>query len=413
MLSLFGCNKSIKDASFKSNNIDVYIGSQIIVDYDLTPVDANSDNLQIVSSDENILASIQNNIFEAVSEGTVNLVLTNNEKEYDTCIVNVIPIEVEEIKAVNNQLSLGVGNSVIPEILFYPDNCTYKDYKLISENNQIAKTNNNQIIGVCEGSTEITIIASNNKTDTFTVNVVPVIANSISISSTPTLKIGEQIQLSLLWNPYNVTYKNVKWSTSDNNIASIDANGILTAKKDGNVTVTAVESSNNKEATKTIYINPIEIEDMVVTSKNYEIYEGESTQIYVDIKPNNATNKEVTYESNNTSILKVSNTGYVSAIGVGTAKIIVKTKNGLNKTAEITVKKKPKKTVYVDKVIPSSVNATSSENGSYMLNTNTKKFHRTTCNDINKMKEENKKLFSGTREEVINMGYSPCGHCKP
>lgn len=50
---------------------------------------------------------------------------------------------------------------------------------------------------------------------------------------------------------------------------------------------------------------------------------------------------------------------------------------------------------------------------SYILNTNTKKFHYPSCKSVAQMKEQNKKEFSGTREEVISMGYDPCGNCHP
>lgn len=49
----------------------------------------------------------------------------------------------------------------------------------------------------------------------------------------------------------------------------------------------------------------------------------------------------------------------------------------------------------------------------YILNTNTKKFHYPYCDSVNDMKEKNKQEFIGNREEVVTMGYSPCGRCKP
>lgn len=49
----------------------------------------------------------------------------------------------------------------------------------------------------------------------------------------------------------------------------------------------------------------------------------------------------------------------------------------------------------------------------YVLNTNTKKFHYPTCYSVNQMNEENKQFYSGSREEVIAMGFSPCGNCHP
>lgn len=49
----------------------------------------------------------------------------------------------------------------------------------------------------------------------------------------------------------------------------------------------------------------------------------------------------------------------------------------------------------------------------YVLNTNSKKFHIPSCSSVNKMKESNKEYFTGTRDEAIARGYSPCGNCKP
>ena len=49
----------------------------------------------------------------------------------------------------------------------------------------------------------------------------------------------------------------------------------------------------------------------------------------------------------------------------------------------------------------------------YILNTNTKKFHYPDCSSVNDMKEKNKEVFTGSREELIEMGYFPCGRCKP
>ncbi len=49
----------------------------------------------------------------------------------------------------------------------------------------------------------------------------------------------------------------------------------------------------------------------------------------------------------------------------------------------------------------------------YVLNTNTKKFHYPSCRDVSRIKAENYSTMSGTRDDAINSGYSPCGHCNP
>ncbi len=53
------------------------------------------------------------------------------------------------------------------------------------------------------------------------------------------------------------------------------------------------------------------------------------------------------------------------------------------------------------------------EGQTYILNTNTHKFHYPGCSSVDDMSESNKQSYTGTREEVIAMGYDPCGRCNP
>ncbi|NLG04646.1 MAG: hypothetical protein GX567_12585 [Clostridia bacterium] len=58
-------------------------------------------------------------------------------------------------------------------------------------------------------------------------------------------------------------------------------------------------------------------------------------------------------------------------------------------------------------------NNQNSNSYSYVLNTNTHKFHYPSCSSVDSMKEKNKQYYTGTREEVISMGYDPCKKCNP
>lgn len=49
----------------------------------------------------------------------------------------------------------------------------------------------------------------------------------------------------------------------------------------------------------------------------------------------------------------------------------------------------------------------------YILNTNTKKFHYPACSSVDQMAEKNKQVYSGSRDEIITMGYEPCKRCNP
>ena len=56
---------------------------------------------------------------------------------------------------------------------------------------------------------------------------------------------------------------------------------------------------------------------------------------------------------------------------------------------------------------------TPSANCSYIINTNTGKFHYTWCTSVSKMSEKNKWYYTGTRDSIVAMGYDPCKNCNP
>lgn len=58
-------------------------------------------------------------------------------------------------------------------------------------------------------------------------------------------------------------------------------------------------------------------------------------------------------------------------------------------------------------------NVTTTETNTYILNDNTKKFHKPTCSSVKQMNDENKKEWNGNRETLLNQGYSPCDNCHP
>lgn len=49
----------------------------------------------------------------------------------------------------------------------------------------------------------------------------------------------------------------------------------------------------------------------------------------------------------------------------------------------------------------------------YIVNTSSKKFHKTSCSGVKTIKSQNKEAYTGLRSELLSRGYSPCGICKP
>lgn len=71
-----------------------------------------------------------------------------------------------------------------------------------------------------------------------------------------------------------------------------------------------------------------------------------------------------------------------------------------------------------DKSSESSKNSSSDKSSessecSYILNTSTEKFHLPGCRSVKQMSDKNKKEYTGTRDDLIDMGYEPCKNCNP
>lgn len=142
------------------------------------------------------------------------------------------------------------------------------------------------------------------------------------------------------------------------------------------------------------------VASITLNYSKYALTVGQSKTFAASTSPESAA-KNVTWYSSNNKVATVDKNGKVTAVKAGTATITAKTANGLKATCKVTVKAKSDTTV------------TNSTSLTYVLNTNTKKFHLPSCSSVRDMKDKNKKEVSCSRDEVIDMGYVPCKRCKP
>lgn len=67
----------------------------------------------------------------------------------------------------------------------------------------------------------------------------------------------------------------------------------------------------------------------------------------------------------------------------------------------------------IKKTKSNSTTSSKSTGETYILNTNTHKFHYPSCGDVGRIKNSNKQTYTGSRDKLISQGYTPCGHCDP
>lgn len=154
------------------------------------------------------------------------------------------------------------------------------------------------------------------------------------------IDIGGTVQLSATVAPSNATNKTVTWSSSNDTIAAVSSNGLVTGKAPGTVTITA-KTSNGKTATATVKVKQYAVAPTGISIKpeKSEIEIGDSVRLLATVSPSNASDKTVKWSSSNDKIAEVSSTGLVTGKNDGTVTIIAETVNGLRAYAEVTVKR--------------------------------------------------------------------------
>lgn len=83
-----------------------------------------------------------------------------------------------------------------------------------------------------------------------------------------------------------------------------------------------------------------------------------------------------------------------------------KASSGTTKSSTVTTTKKQASTT-------TTKSQSSVSSNDYILNTNSKKFHYSWCGSVKQMSDKNKSEYSGSRDDLISKGYTPCGNCDP
>ena len=169
-------------------------------------------------------------------------------------------------------------------------------------------------------------------------STTPTYPTSISLSAASnSIGIGATTQLTVGYTPSDTNVKNVTYSSSSESIATVSNTGLVTGIAQGSATITATAQTANgtTSATTTITVTPIAVTSVTLSSNSETIKVGKTVTLVPTISPSNATNKNVTWSSSDTSIATVSG-GTVTGVAAGTATITVRTVDG-NKTATCTV----------------------------------------------------------------------------
>ena len=162
----------------------------------------------------------------------------------------------------------------------------------------------------------------------------------VSLSPTTlTLDVGASSTLTATITPDNASNKSINWESGNTGVATVDTSGKVTAVAQGTTTITATAADGSgKSAECSVTVKEaanVPVESVSLDKTSLGLTEGETTQLTATVEPEDASNKNVTWESSNTNVATVNN-GEVTAVSAGTATITVTTVDG-GKTDTCTV----------------------------------------------------------------------------
>ena len=234
----------------------------------------------------------------------------------------VVPVSEISVNSNQTDVSLAIGSSYQLQAKVLPENATDKKITYTSHNPAVASVNEEGVItALSAGSAKITITASNDISKEINVTVTAVSVTNIvfdpALPGNPLLlSVGGNCPIHAKVQPENATDKNLTYTSDNEGVASVDAGGLITAKAVGSAKIT-IKASNgvSKEITVTVTTTPIHVTGIELSSGEtaLSVENGATRQIGAYVVPENATNKNLTYSSDDETVAVVNDKGEITA----------------------------------------------------------------------------------------------------
>lgn len=254
----------------------------------------------------------------------------------------------------DKNLTIEKGEKIKLGVTYSPTKKIDKKLKWKSSKKKVVSVTQKGVIkGKKNGTAVITAKTTDgsNKKIKLTVTVGKKVSE-LSFTNTDTinsLHIGETFTLNVAFTPSNASNKNLIWSSSDTDVATVDANGKITPVSNGAVVITA-ESTDGSD---------VEIDeqfDVVTLADSISLAQSESTPYHINtashtlyarsgvelslkatFSPATVSDTRLSFESSNDSVARVDNNGNVLTIKSGIAVITATTMDGSEKSAKFTL----------------------------------------------------------------------------
>ena len=286
----------------------------------------DSKDVTWTSSDNTVASVDEDGTVTALKDGTTTITAKVGDLTAD-CIVNVREVPLEEIDLNQNAITLNKGEKSEPLVVSYnPDDTT--DDKTVtwsSSDDDVATVENGVITATGAGTATITATVGEFTAECEVTVISPL--ESITLTAdrtTDDLEVDDTVNLTVEYNPTDTTDdKAVTWSSSDEDVATVDENGVVTAVSGGTATITAT-SVVNENITATCDVRVLKhTTGITLDQSEMTLTKGEiSVPLVVSFEPADTDDsKDVTWSTSDASVADVDTEGRVTAVGAGTVTI--------------------------------------------------------------------------------------------
>lgn len=335
---------AVENIVLNPNNLVVGIDKYATIAAKINPSNAVNVNLKWISSDENIVSIVsadnKSALIQGISGGEAIISAINRENVIlGSCKVTVSE-NVKKIVLSDTNIVTDLSNKIIKLTAeVQPESATDKTLTWTSTDTKVATVSDDGIVTlVSSGATTIIVASKSDPTVQALCNItvnVPVTALRFDVTS-KVMYTGERYKMSYQVLPANATNKKINWTSLTPGVASIDANGNVTAIAPGQTVIIARTQDGGYLQTCIIYVKQ-EPTGIILALKDVTVVKGKTYQIEYTLQPETATEKTILWESNNTSIATVDNDGKITAVEAGSAIIMARTALGETAYCNVTV----------------------------------------------------------------------------
>ncbi len=341
-VSVSDATVSVSGVSLDQTSLSLKPGDIEVLTATVSPTNASNTNVTFSSSNTSVATVNNIGIVTAKAAGTATItVKTADGNKTATCKVTVSnpTVAVTGVILDKTSVSLVEGDATTLQATVSPSNATNKAVTFTTSNDHVATVSaGGAIVAIAPGTATITATtADGSKTANclVTVTAKTVSVTGVTLNKTSaTLTGGETVALAATVAPANATNTAVTYTSSNANVASVSADGVVTAKAAGEATITVTTKDGSKTATCKITVNAatVPVSGVELSTATGSLVVGESATLTATVSPANASNKEVSFATDNADVATVDANGKITAVGAGVATITVTTKDG-SKTA--------------------------------------------------------------------------------